>query len=602
MTRIAWCLFGLLVLPVTLCAAPPTVTRLEIFPSNRVIHAPGDTQQLAVTAHFSDGSQRDVTRLTVFESSDDEIATVLPNGQIRFHRTGEVAIICRYRLLGGARLTYVDAKPGFVWPKTPEHNLVDQLAFAQLKRLQFPPSELCADHVFVRRAYIDLHGTLPTPAEVRRFLDDRHPLKRSRLIDELLGRPAFAEYWAHHWVETLGLESWHLKKESGIEVLRWFRGHIEKNTPLDQVVRDLLIGREIATEHGPVTFYTDRTDPSAWADRAAEAFLGLRTSCVQCHAHSQTRWRPDDRHHFVAFFAHTRLAKVGVGGKKVDTLYVDRSREWVHPETLAPVAPRFLDGGFPKFDPLDDRRVVLADWLTSPKNPYFARTMVNRIWRQLNATGFVDPPETLHEATITTNDALLDALARSFVAERFDVKQMIRIIMNARTYQLSAEPSDHNKSDDRYFSRARPHFMKTVVALDALSQLTEVPELIEEVPPGMRTIHVVAAGPVFIRYRHRGPCEGEPKDSSFAVLLHYLQGESVVKGLKHPRSRVGRLLAEKKTDREMLDELCMAGWARLPTPAERKTILAHVEEGDRRLKWDEVLWALISSREFLQRR
>ena len=210
-----------------------TVTRLEIHPNdNRVLHAPADSQQLAVIAHFSDGSKRDVTRFTIFQSTDSDVATVNGQGRVTFHRTGEIAIICRYRIASSVKLAYVNNASKFVWPETPEANLIDHLVNKQLKRLQLPPSDLCEDHVFLRRAYLDLCGQLPTPAETRRFLDERHPLKRTRLIEELLDRPEHAEYWAFRWNEILGI-NWQLDKKNGGMVLHWFRDHVKQNTPLD---------------------------------------------------------------------------------------------------------------------------------------------------------------------------------------------------------------------------------------------------------------------------------------------------------------------------------------------------------------------------------
>ena len=593
-----------LLVPACLYADSPGVARLEIHPAERILYGPANTQQLSAIAHFSDGSKRDVTRLTAFTSSDPEAAGVDSTGRVHFFKTCEVAIQCRYRIATHIRLTYVESKPGFVWPNPPVANSVDHHVFSKLKLLQIPPAELCADHVFVRRAYLDVCGALPTPAEVRRFMNDRHPLKRSRLIDELLDRPAFAEYWARHWINILGI-NWRLDRQAGATLLRSFKERIQKNTPMDLVVRELIHGKETMTEKGPVSFYTGAQHPPEWADRAGAAFLGVRWQCVQCHFHPRAAWTPEDRQHFIAFFAQiTRRVEVA-GALRFERFATDNSREWLHAATRQPVPPRFPDGTRLKPKNGQNRQEALAEWLTSPENPYFARAMVNRIWHRLLGKGIADSPETLHEAPRIANDALLDALAKSLVAERFDLKQMVRIIMNSRTYQLCSKTNEHNKEDGKYFSHANPRYMSSELLTDALAQVTEIPAAIEDMPKGTRAIEVLEIdfGPFWFRRPPRiAECEAERGESELASALHMIQNDVIVKLTEHPGNRLGRLLAEKRSDREIMDDLFLAACARPATDAEHASIVKHLRTKERRPGWNDVLWAVVNSREFLLRR
>ena len=388
-------------------------------------------------------------------------------------------------------------------------------------------------------------------------------------------------------------------------VLHWFRDHVKNNTPLDRMIRDLVTGQPIPTEYGPVTYYTGTNMPAEWAERTSRAFLGVRLDCIQCHAHSRARWTPEDRHHLVAFFAQTTVKKVAVPGNVFDMLQLDRSREFWHPTTQKAVPPRFLDGAFPNLDD-KDRIDAFAEWLTSAKNPYFARMMVNRIWQHLHGKGIGHPPETLHELPLTANDDLLDALAKSFVAERFDVKQMIRIIMNSRTYQLSSTPNVRNKEDIKYFSRAIPQHMPPAVLFDAVSQLLEVPDKIDGAPPGTRAIHVLDAIIPFARPRSRfSECEleADETDDNLAVVLQSINGDELQRRLKKDTNRAHRLLREKKTNMEILEVVFLASHSRLPRADEREMFANHLAKTkDRNQLMEDLLWAVINSREFLQRR
>jgi hypothetical protein len=609
MTRWLLILSVSLMLPGRLCAQP-AVDRLEIFPTERTLHAPGRTQQLAVRAHYADGSQRDVTRLTLFTSTDAEIATVNSDGLVRFHQPGEVAILCRYRTLGTARLAYVEPRPGFTWPDPPEDNFIDRLVFAQLKRLHVAPSELSPDEVFVRRAYLDACGILPTPAEVRKFLDDKNPAKRARLIDALLERPEFAECWAHHWVEILHLHNAHLGTKSGMAYLHWIRGQLRNDTPLDRLVREMLLGKGPVTDEGPVHFYQTGNNPTEWAERTAAAFLGVRMQCVRCHESIDSRWKTADARQFSAFFAQLSRHRVDARPGPIYLMMLDRQAEWLDPATKKPVPPRFPDGTAPKLTPGQDRREPLADWLTARENPYFARTMANRIWYHLLGKGIADPPDVIHELPLTANDALLDALAKKLVARRFELKPMVRLIMNSRTYQLSAKTNEFNKDDQKYFSHAYAGRMSEALLIDAVAQVLELPpwiEGIEKMPAGTRAVHYVHPGPRFWAGggRVRSDCERDAADSHSpqVAFVHMINSEEFQARLKVPYTRANRLLSENRTDREIIDDIFLAAFARLPSDENRQKAREHfAKTKDRAQACEDILWAVLNSREFIQRR
>ncbi|MSQ95621.1 MAG: DUF1549 domain-containing protein [Gemmataceae bacterium] len=579
--------------------------RLEIFPAERTLHAPHKTQQLAVIAHFADGTKRDVTRLTVFESSDDEIATVDVKGVVSFSQTGDVAILCRYQMLQAVRLSYADPKPGFLWSKPREDSLIDTLIFAKLKQLSLTPSELCSDEVFLRRAYLDLCGILPTPQESRRFLESPRLDKRVRLIDELLERPEYAELWAYHWARTLNLKFAGVPRR-GAAYIHWLRGHLHRNMPLDQMVREIIMGKEVVSDTGPASFYTDAEDSAEAAIRVSEAFLGIRMECAKCHPNVKAHWTPKDWHHYAAFFSQTYRKTVRVGPNAMaQKLVFEPEHEWLHPDTKKPVAPRFLDGVFPRLKPEEDRRKALAAWITAPKNPYFARTLVNHTWLHLMGRGLGNPPEALHEPWVVANDAVLDVLATELVGQRYDVKHLIRNIMTSRTYQLSSKKDKFGEDDVKFFSRGNARRLQGEVLIDVLAQFLEVPAEIESMPVGTRAVHVLQSAPQYHFFISRPQritgCEAN-RERHIPHLLNPLNNDFLLKQLSVPKNRVDRLLAEKRTDREMLDDTFLAAFSRLPKEQDYKMVAEHLERTkDRRRGWEDVMWAVINTREFMFR-
>jgi hypothetical protein len=594
-------------------AGSPIVSRLEVHPGARVLHAPAKSQQFTVIAHFNDGSSRNVTRLTAFSSSDAEIASVNENGLATFHKPGEVAILCRYRTTTTrVRLSHVDPKPGYRWSAPPEVNFIDKHAFAQRERLKIVPADLCSDEHFVRRAYLDACGILPTPDETRKFLADPAKDKRSRLIDRLLSRPEYGDFWTYHWVESLDINVLQHRGKYAVAFQGWIREHVLKNTPLDQFVCEILTARGSIDKNPAVAYYAPLAKPTEMAEHTALAFLGIRLQCAACHAHFDTPWTQDDYHGFSAFFAQVSGKTRKYPERGID-LALERKSEWLHPETRKIVPARPLGGKPLRFEQGDDRREALAAWIVGKDNPHFARAQVNRIWSKLFSKGIVEPIDDFRMSNPSANDELLDALAQGFIKNRFDQKHVIRTIMNSRTYQLSAQRNPHNAADEKYFSRCITSFLYGEQFADAVAAFTEVPEQFPGMPAGTRFVQVLKdRQPPFLsisRPARISPCEREhfleqERASKQALIFHFINGEEVNKRLVARDNRLGRLLKDRKlTDKEITEELFLAAYSRLPTATDWDVVQKHLlrDNLDRRRAFEDIMWALINSAEFARR-
>lgn len=595
-------------------ATEKTIARVEVLPGDRVLRQPSNRQQLAVIAHFSDGSSADVTRLTVFSSSDGSIAEVNRTGLVEFAQSGEVAILCRYLdRMETIRLMYLEPRDGFVWPNPPENNYVDRHVFAKLKMLNIQPSELCSDTEFIRRVYMDVCGILPTPDEVRAFLADKRSDKRARLIDELLQRPEYADMWTLRWSDVLRSTRKKIELKGVFAFQSWLKSHIRRNTPWNVVVTQLLTGTGNTFDNPPANYYRIATDPTSLAETTAQLFLGVRMQCAKCHNHPFEKWTQDDYYSLAAFFARVKTRKPASAAKKKKDVplevYVVNQGEVVQPRRGKPIEPRFLGGTPAPVPPNTDRREVLARWLTSPQNMFFAKSTVNRIWYHLMGRGIVDPVDDFRDSNPSANDALLNALAKDFIESGYDVKHIIRVILNSRTYQLSAKTNDFNRDDEKYFSHALIKLYPAEPLFDAICTVTGVPEKFPGVPPGTRAVQL-PDGEVnhpflktFGQPARELACECEREtESNLAQALQLINGPAVNDRLRDPNNRIGKLLARKLPPEKMLEELYLTALSRTPTPDEARVSLAHVARAkDKRRAWEDVLWALINSKEFLFR-
>jgi hypothetical protein len=596
----------------------PTVTGIRILPGSRVLNAPARWQQLAVIAQFSDGTTRDVTRLTVFSSSDSAVAEVSPTGFVEFNQSGEVAILVRYlETLETVRLTYLEQRPGFAWPNPPESNYVDKHVFAKLKMLSIPPSDVCADQEFVRRAYLDLCGILPTGEEVKRFLADSAKDKRAKLIDALLERDEYADFWTLKWADVLRNSRKTVQVKGAHVYQDWLHERIARNVPFNQLVRELLTASGSTFANPAANYYRVSADPTNLAESTAQLFFGIRMQCAKCHNHPFERWTQDDYYSMAAWFARVKLKKdnvePGTGPQALGAMvvYTDRGGEITQPRTGKTMAPKVMGLPAPTIAPGKDRREALADVLATGNNPFFAKSVANRIWYHLNGRGIVDPVDDFRDSNPSANDELLDALAKDFVAHDFDAKYLIRVIMNSRTYQLSAESNDLNKDDNKYFSHAVTKLLPAEPLLDAICASTDVPEKFAGLPLGTRAVQL-PDGEVnhpflktFGQPARELACECEREgDSNLAQALQLINGPTVNEKLRAPTNRVGKLMAKGLSEQEILNELYYATLSRAPAEGEIKASLGHVAKAapaDKRKAWEDVHWALLNSKEFLFR-
>jgi hypothetical protein len=609
---LGWLREGLVDDPPTLAA----VKGIEVLPGSRVLNEPARYQQLAVLAHYTDGAVRDVTRLTVFSSSDAAIANVTANGLVEFGQSGEVAILCRYlEQLVPVRLTYLEPKQGFAWTNPPESNYVDKHVFAKLKMLNILPSDVCTDQEFIRRAYLDLCGVLPTPEETRRFLTSTDNQKRAKLIDELLERPEYADFWTLKWSDVFRSTRKTVQLKGTFVFQKWMHRNIENNTPFDQVVREVIASGGSTFANPPANYYRIARDPQNLAETTAQLFFGIRMQCAKCHNHPFEKWTQDDYYSMAAFFARVKQRKDTLepgdkqGKEGAEVIYVERAGELTQPRTGKQMPPKFLGGPVAEVAPGKDRRDALAAWMTSPTNPFLPKSVVNRVWYHLLGKGVVDPVDDFRDSNPSANDDLLDALAKDFVDHKFDVKYIIRTVMNSRTYQLSARTNNFNKDDTKYFSHAVTKLHTAEQLFDALCYVTEVPEKFAGFPLGTRSVQL-PDGEVnhpflktFGQPARELACECEREgDSNLAQALQLINGPAVNDRLRNPTNRIGKLLAAKKSDREVLDELFLVTLTRPPTDSEVSAMLGHVSaQMDKRKAWEDVHWALINSKEFLFR-
>jgi hypothetical protein len=606
----------------------PVVESLTVSPAEAVIVEPVDRLPLRVEAWFSDGQRRDVTRLAVYEPSNDAIA-VSPDGEVRRLRSGTGTILVRYvEHQAAVSVAFVPERPGFRWPDVPESNVVDHQVFARLRTLRILPSNLCSDTVFLRRVYLDVLGVLPAADEVRAFLSDSAPDRRARWIDRLLQRPEFAEFWALKWSDLLRNEE-KVLDQKGVEAFHhWIQQWFAEGRPLDAFARELVSARGSTYANPAANFYRALRDPQARAEAVAQVFLGVRLQCARCHNHPFERWTQEDYHALAACFARVRYKIVEnrrrdrfdlheFDGEQI--VWQDRAGEGTNPRTGAVLRPHVLGSAGPELSPHADRLQVLADWIVAPDNPFFARAQANRVWFHLMGRGIVEPNDDFRASNPPANGTLLDALAHELVAARFDLRHLVRIILNSRTYQLSAVPNDTNADDEAQFSHALVRPLQAEQLLDALAGVLQTPVKFRGYPLGTRAGQL--AGVRSPRPRGVGPTEGErflqrfgkperllgcecerSQETTLGQSFQMLSGPLVNELLSRPDNRIGRLLAAGRSNREIIEVFYLAALSRPPAPVEAAAACAYVDRArDRRAALEDVVWGIVNAKEFLLR-
>jgi hypothetical protein len=592
--------------------ASPRATVLSVTPTNAIVDAPASEQRLRVTATFPDGAQRDVTHLTRFTVSDEMAVRVDAGGTAIKLKTGEVVVIAEYMgLMTPAVILFRDPKPDFRWPDPPEFNFIDRHVFAKLKVLQIEPAPLCTDAEFVRRAYLDAVGRLPRPDEVRSFLADSDPKKRSKLIDRLLELPEFADWWALKWSDRLGVNQRFVGKIGAVKYHQWVRGAMAANVPEDVFARTILTASGANYSNPPAGFYRRLRNPEFRAEEIAQLFMGARVGCAKCHNHPGESWTQNDYYGLAAFFARIQYRNgpffVGIYDKE-ETVLAKRDGEMKHPRTGEEVPPKFPGGAVADLGSEDDRRDAFARWLTAPDNPYFARAAANRIWFHLFGRGIVDPVDDFRGTNPPSIPALLDALATDLVAHKFDRKHLIRTIMNSRVYQLSGRKNPTNADDVRYFSRHVPRRIAAEALLDAVCDVTGVPEKFKGFPEGTRAVQLPDGEfpytflQVFGRPPRASACECErDTDTTLHMALMLQGGDFIQSKLTNPDGRVRKLAASGLPDDKLIEEMFLLALSRGPTVEEVRTIRDAFEKDgrSRREHCEDLMHALLNHVEFL---
>jgi uncharacterized protein DUF1549/uncharacterized protein DUF1553/Big-like domain-containing protein len=586
-------------------AGGPRLERLLVYPQGqRLLVTPGQQQQIVVIGKYSDGREVDMTRQVRYTPSDETVVSVTPEGLASAKRTGEVNVMVRsLGAVGVSRMAVVLRPPLNYLPKLARNNYIDDLVFEKLLRLRMLPSDLCSDSEFIRRVYLDVMGTLPKPAEVRAFLADRFPAKRERLVDSLFARPEYADFWSLKYGDLFTNSPQFLYNGTAY-YQTWLREAVSKNKPYDQFARELLTSSGGTYQALPTNFYTVQKKPEDMATFVSQAFLGVSLECARCHDHPSEKWKRDDFMGLAAFFSQVKFK----GGARNNErfLYIDPEKEFVHPQTKLSVAAKFLGADYPKFQPQEDRRARLAEWLTSSSNPYFAKAAVNRFWKELMGRGIVEPVDDFRVTNPPSHPELLERLAADFVELKFDVQKLMKRIILSRTYQLSAKPNATNADDRTAYSHYILRRLSAEQMADAISQATGVPERYPYFYPGKRAIQL--PDPIVDSYfltifdrstRENATCSRK-QSASITQSLNLVSGETINGKLRHEKGAISRLVREGKSDKEIVEYLTLAALARFPTPLETRLAAEGIQKSNsRREGLEDFGWALLNSKAFL---
>jgi hypothetical protein len=599
-------------------AQDPRPQTLDVFPPLTSLR-PGDTQQISVRARYSDGHSEDVTRWVKFGSSDNNVATVDDMGRARMTGSGEAAITAWF----SSKVTFARVVSPFpnapardVYSRSEEVNFIDTLVLKKLRTLGITPSPACSDGEFIRRASLDAAGILPTPAETQAFLADTAPDKRQKLVDRLLVRPEFNDYWAYKWSDLFLVSSRKLSPPAMKVFYDYLHKSVADNKPWNQLAREILTPAGSNLDNGAANYYVMHKDPVDLTETTAQAFMGMPLMCAHCHNHPLEKWTQRDYYQMANLFSRVRL-KNGDRAGEVLVLASDEGNINL-PRLGLPLPPRPLDGQEMALDDPADRRQILADWLTAPGNPFFAKALVNRVWRNFMGRGIVESEDDLRLTNPPSNQELFDALAADFVKSGYDVRHLIRTIMLSAAYQRTATPSGNNVKDDRYYSRYIVRRLPAEVILDALSQVSGVPTEFAGYSKGTRALQLpdsqVASYflTAFGRPERERTCACErQQEPNVAQALHLSNGDTINMKLRASGGLIDRLLKANAPNDQVLNEVYLAALCRLPNDAERKKAMAILAEGTsnaqgtpasqdtRRAVLEDLCWAVLTDREFL---
>jgi Protein of unknown function (DUF1549)/Protein of unknown function (DUF1553)/Planctomycete cytochrome C len=585
------------------------VTGIEVYPKQMVMEGKGETQQITVRATYSDGTDRDVTHLAVFMSNNDPSASVSKDGVISSGDRGEAFVLCRYDVFSTvSQAIVIPDNLKYERPKLAENNYIDALVDEKLHKLRVLPSGICSDQEFLRRAYVDIIGLMPAPKEVRTFVADANPKKREALVESLLQRKEFTEMWVMKWSELLQMRS--TENNTGayykniLLYYNWLSDRIGKNVPMNKIVEELLCASGGTIQNPPTNYYQLERETLKVTENVAQVFMGMRIQCAQCHNHPFDRWTLNDYYGFESFFM--QLGRKPTDDPRETIVYNTKGGEAKHPVTGAVVKPKFLGGESPDIKPGEDRRAVLAKWISSPENPYFARNLANITWAHFFGPGIVDPVDDVRVSNPPSNPELHDMLGKKLTEYNYDFRKLVRDICTSMTYQRSTVTNETNESDKKNFSHGTVRRLRAEVLADAVTSITGKPNKYQGLPLGARAVQIADGTSTnyflttFGRATRETCAASEVKlDPTLSQALHFLNGDTINESIKQGKVVAG-MIAEKKTDKEIIDELFLRCFTREPVKAELDAITAKLSEAPdaRQQVLEDVFWALLNSKEF----
>ncbi len=588
----------------------PKVQRIEVLPRERLLAGVGE-QQLRVVAYNTDGSSHDVTRHAEYKAQQPDILKVEPNGLVTtLGHTGEGAVMVRYMgVVDVARIAVPFSRglPAESYAHFKPKGFVDELVSTKWHKLGIAPSPLCTDEEYLRRASLDVIGTLPTPEEVQKFLADKDPDKRDKLVDSLLERNEYASYWANQWGDLLRV------KRGGNDGLKsgtfafsgWLRNAFAQNMPYDQFVRAILTAQGESAENPPVNWYRHVRNTVAQVNDSSQLFMGTRISCANCHNHPYERITQDDYWGFGAFFSRISFKRGQFGNEQ--SVFVKKEGTINQPRTGQQMKPKGLGGPEYEYVRGEDPREKLANWLTDPKNPFFAKAIVNRLWAHFMGVGLVEAVDDMRVTNPPSNPELLDALAKDLLNYQFDLKHVIATIMKSRAYSLSSTPIEENRTDRQNYARYTPKRLSAETLLDAVDAVSGSQEKFTGLPLGTRAIDLPDESVpsyflnVFGRSMRETACECERSHApNLSQILHLMNSPELQNKITNDKSRLVAMLKAKKTDEEILTDFYLRAFGRPPQAAELKDAVALIASAkDRKAEFEDFEWMFLNSKEFL---
>jgi hypothetical protein len=598
-------------------APPPSakdtqIRGLEVFPASAVLE-PGAEQQIAVRARYSDGHAEDVTRWVKFSSSNEGAATVDDWGRVKMTGAGEAAITLWYSsrvLYARLSVPFPNAVTAEAYDQFPRRNFIDELVVAKWKNLRLAPSKVADDATFLRRVYLDTAGILPTSEEVENFLADTSPDKRVKVVDKLLEREEYVDYWAYKWSDLLLVSSRRLNSPSMWAFYDWIRESVKEDKPWNRFANEIFLSAGSTRRNGALNYFVLHKDPIDVSENATQAFLGQRITCARCHNHPLEKWTQTQYYQMANLFARVGVKNGSMGDNVV---FAKTSGDVLHPRLARALPPAPLDGAPIPIDSPEDRRAVFARWLTSPENAMFPRTIVNRVWANFMGRGLVDPVDDLRATNPASNEELLAALSKDFVEHGYDVRRLIRTITSSTVYQLSSEANATNQTDNIYYSKHIVRRLAGEVILDAMSQVTGAPTAFAGYPAGTRALQlpdtqVKSEFLTSFGRPARNICDAAERssDATVAQALHVINGDTLNKKLSAPDGTIALFLKIGLSDRRIIEHMFLSALSRYPTDAERVQLVAQLEQAKsgkspdaHKQALEDLVWAMLTSKEFL---